>query len=477
MNVAPSLRGDPLRRLPTIRTPRTRRAALAAAGFALALGLPSPARATLFVDVVGSATNTASVEELHVIGLSGDPGRLDVILPRAESLGSGDEIGFFTQAPEVIYDCTPPANLENRSEWYTVLSWYPGRLTGWSDVRIRQITTSSPSISLPGIQDDVSRRPGDYYTSYTATIEQVPGIEEAIRFIDMTQDGTPGLPTGDVGLAQRWIAYIRGVIQAGTCDAPGIVDGALWAWNSGIADCDGLANIFASGMRALGIPTCVLLGYAVDGGPVVDGNPFWHNPGHHAWAGIWSEGLGRFLPVDPGVREFGFVDPQRIHFVYVEDLNDARPFLVSANGTAHWRSLTTQGSGSTMGSSLSGVRVRNLLDGFYGTLVAHNTVGFSAPGLTGVPEGHPDGDASLRVSTPFGEALSLSLTGAEGAQAWVEVFDVQGRRVACLAENQVVTGPEAFYRWLPRDAASGVYLVRVRLGTGRVLLARTMRVR
>src|SRR6185295_17972437 len=134
---------------------------------------------------------------------------------------------------------TPPASLEDRSEWYTVLSWYPGTLHGRSQVTIRTRTTAHEEESLPGLHDGLSRLPGDYYTAYTRTIEHVPGIEEAIHFLDMTGASAPNLPPGDLGLAERWIAYLHGVLEEGSCSAPGMVDGAAWAWNSGVADCDG----------------------------------------------------------------------------------------------------------------------------------------------------------------------------------------------------------------------------------------------
>src|SRR4029079_10808166 len=99
---------------------------------------------------------------------------LGVALPRAEPLPAGGEIAFFNQDVSVVHECSPPASLEDRSGWCTMLSWYAGTLHGRSEVTIRTRTTAHQPESLPGLHDPLSRLPGEFYTAYTQTIERVP---------------------------------------------------------------------------------------------------------------------------------------------------------------------------------------------------------------------------------------------------------------------------------------------------------------
>jgi hypothetical protein len=440
----------------------------------------SPAGATRFVDLHGSDQNAITMTEDITILLSGDPGRLVVLLPRAEALISDGEIAFFQQTPSVTYDCVPFASLEDRSEWYTVLTWHPGTLAGTSQVRIMVTTQTGCSGSLPGLSHDVSRLPGAWYTSHTASVEQVPGIDEAVGFLEATQSGTPGVPTGDLGLAQRWMAYIHGVLEVGSCAAPGGIDGAAWAWTSGVADCDGFANVFASGMRTLDVPTCLMIGFLPPGGPRFGRDQHWHDSGFHAWAGVWSEGYNQFLPVDVMLGEFGFLDYQRVHIAYLEDLTYFRMILSSTNGTARFGPKTTSQTQAQSISDYSEVRTRLLLDGYDTTLLAHDAPAFRGPGeVSGVDDdGAPVEEAArLRVSSPFREALSVSLLVSDDATATIDVFDVAGRRVARLAEEASVRAGESFFRWLPRRSAAGVYMVRASINDGdRVLVRRAVRI-
>lgn len=98
-----------------------------------------------------------------------------------------------------------------------------------------------------------------------------------------------------------------------------------------------------------------------------------------------------------------------------------------------------------------------------------------------VTHGPAGGDAALRVvpgAPVAGTALALEL--AEAAPARAEVFDLQGRRLAVLADRTLPRGANVL-TWDGRDATGaaaprGLYFVRVRL-PDRVLTARILRER
>jgi hypothetical protein len=446
----------------------------------VALGGAGAAEATRFIDLVGATDwDNAVFEEITIIELSGDPGRLDLAIPRVESLPPGGEVACFTQAADVFHDCDPPASLENRDDWYTTLTWLPGTLAGRSRVTVRSVATTSCAAGLDGIRHDLSRLPGAYYTSFTPTIEYVPGIADAIRFLD--ENPVPGMPEGNLGLAQRWMAYLFGVIQTGDCDAPHGFNSAAWAWNAGVTDCGGFANMFASGLRTLAIPACVMTGYVMPDGPVIGTQATHRGSGGHAWAGAWSEGLQAFVPVDLTLYQFGFLDCQRVHHGYFEDMNHSRGLLQSSLGGARFGALSWSATGTNRSSVYPVAGIRHLDDGFTKTLLAHHVPNAGAPGdVSGVDEEDPSVIPAerLRVSTPFREALSLSLLLSEPEEISVEIFDVRGRRVARLADRIRRPAGEAFFRWLPGGTPSGVYLVRVRLHSGdQTLKTRVVRLR
>jgi hypothetical protein len=128
--------------------------------------------------------------------------------------------------------------------------------------------------------------------------------------------------------------------------------------------------------------------------------------------------------------------------------------------------VISPGNWTAQGLSYDRIRVRRLDDGFGDDdiMFCNEVTGLHAPGgTTGVLEPDSIGADELRllVTSPFHEALSASVIAARPARVTVEVFDVQGRRMACLAEDRAIGAGESFFRWLPGDAPPGVYFVRV----------------
>lgn len=256
---------------------------------------------------------------------------------------------------------------------------------------------------------------------------------------------------------------------------------AASAWNAGAANSAGMANVFASGMRTMGIPACVILGYVTPAGPLFPDVGSSRESGFWAWSGVWSEGYQAFIPIDVSSNEFGFVDSDRAHFVYHEDLANHDYAIWCSDGgpdMSFGPLFGYEATGST--GSYQRLRMRHVDDGFSTDIVAHDVIGFNAPGggTTGVDESSspPSGPEKLLVSNPFRETLSASLILDSPARATVELFDVQGRLVQALALDRAVPSGETFFRWLPRDAPYGVYFVRVTLDGGRkILSARAVR--
>ncbi len=439
--------------------------------------VPSPAGATFFRDVRNILdTNSASVVEEHHIDIHATPARLEVLIPRSESLPGDGEVAVYNQWATVTCTVVPAPDYEDRSQWYTRFVWT--RLAGVSRITIRATTDITGSADIQGVSTDLTRYPGAFYTDFTPTIQYVPGIDETIRALEGTMDDIRGYPGGDIGLAQRWAAYLLGTFSQGSCPGAGI-DDAAGTWASGLADCDGFSNVFVSGLRSLGIPACVMIGYNLPGGPVFNDFALGGiEHGLHAWAGAWSEGLQAFLPVDPGHFEYGLVDAQRVHFAYHEDLASHRRFFLASGGSVSFGSWSfpsfTQSNSSThYGAS----RVRLAEDGFGHTMVANEVTGVHAPGgNTGVPEpDSTDTDAvKLLVSSPFRAALTVSVLSRDPTTITVEIFDALGRRVAVPADAKPAGPGESFFRWLPGGAAAGVYFVRATTREGTTRLARAV---
>lgn len=437
----------------------------------------APAPATNFVDVRnGSDQNHLTLEESWTIEFPSNPGRLEFYLRRPESLDYGGELAFFRQYPQIWYECFPPADIEDRSEWYTRLVWLPGSLAGRTRLTIDERIEAERYTETPGIANDMTRSPGDYYTSFTPTIQYVPGILEAIGFIAVTMDQVHGLPPGDIGLAQRWMAWLLGTIPAGT-GTHGI-DDAAGTWQRGVADCDGYANMFASGMRSLGFPACVMLGYKMPGGPgTAEFLSMSTGRGYHAWAGVWSAGAGAFVPIDLSMRQAGFADAQQIELTYVEDLRDATSLVVTSSGQTTTSLSVPQASQTSSGSIWPQARVRHLDDDFNsGAILAHDAMPPQAPGgSVGVPDSTGRrASEMLLAGTPFREALNASLILAEPGRVTMELFDVTGRRVARLAEGRAAPRGESFFRWPAAGAREGIYFLRARTDDGRVFRQRVM---
>lgn len=454
---------------------RARRAAALAPALAVAL-VVTPASASRFVDVRnGSDQNHITYEESWTIEFPASPGRVEFYLRRPESLDYGSELAYYRQYPQTWYECLPPADIVDRSEWYTRLVWLPGSLAGRTRLTVDALTEADRYVETPGISHDLTRSPGDYYTSFTPTIQYVPGIVEAIGFIASTMDQVHGLPPGDIGLAQRWMAWLLGTIPAGAGTHG--VDDAASVWQRGVADCDGYSNMFASGMRSLGIPTCVTLSYVLPGGPMT-GEFVWLGTGrgYHAWAGVWSDGLGAFVPVDAALYEAGFAQAQQLELAYVEDLQNAKSLVVSSSGPLTASLTAAQAVQSNPGGIWPQVRVRHLDDGFNDVLIlAHETVLSRAPGGTvGVPDSSARHGEKLLAGTPFREALNASLLLEEPGRVTLDLFDVTGRRVARLADGRPAPRGESFFRWPAGAAAEGLYFLRARTDDGRVFQQRVV---
>jgi hypothetical protein len=65
--------------------------------------------------------------------------------------------------------------------------------------------------------------------------------------------------------------------------------------------------------------------------------------------------------------------------------------------------------------------------------------------------------------SPFGSATSIRFDLAGPSWVTLEIFDVQGRKVATLAEGFRTAGRHDV-TWQGRGVAAGVYLVRLRAG-------------
>ncbi len=84
---------------------------------------------------------------------------------------------------------------------------------------------------------------------------------------------------------------------------------------------------------------------------------------------------------------------------------------------------------------------------------------------TGLPEEAPVFTTRLQsnVPNPFNPSTTIHFSLAEGEQVLIEVFDLQGRRVARLLNESLPAG-EHTLQYRPDGLASGIYLLRLSAG-------------
>jgi hypothetical protein len=112
-----------------------------------------------------------------------------------------------------------------------------------------------------------------------------------------------------------------------------------------------------------------------------------------------------------------------------------------------------------------------------------STVSESVPGTVGVCGGAPGAPvfASQCHPNPFAAATEIEFTLSERSHVTLKVFDVAGRLVRVLADEELPQGRHEGYKWDGRDGggnpvASGVYLYQLavpnRVETKKIVLLR-----
>ena len=435
---------------------------------------------TRFEDVRGAHdSNIITTTLVFQIDFSPGTNWCELTLPRAESLGPGDEIAVFNQQATTTYSSYPAHHWEDRYEWFTRLTWPPGSIGSHSRILVTVQCQSTADVSVQGLNHDLSRRSGEYYTHESPTIDFDPGIREVVEWIDATSSTTPGLPPGEHGVVQRWMAYVEQNIEVSR-SIPAFVysSAASWAWSSGYTDAWGQVNVLASGLRTLDFPVAVGTAFrlARSGEPALSMQDEFNGLiGLSPWAGVWSDGLNRFVPLDLRARQYGYLSAQHQVMNYVEDMVHLRVLVDAADPSATRVVVDADRSQSNSGTSYPRVRIRRLDDGGSAVFTCHDVTGTHAPGpVSGVPAAG-GGREYLLASHPFHHALSLSLWLETASQATVTVHDVAGRWVATVADHRSVSAGENFFRWLPDGAPAGVYFLRARLDDGRRFVARAVR--
>lgn len=403
----------------------------------------------------------------------------ELTLPRAESFGPGGEIAVFNQQATTSYSSVPPYTEEDRSEWFTRLTWPPGTIGSHTRILVTVQCQSTADVSVDGLNHDLTRRPGDYYTHETSTIDFDPGIREVIEWIDATSSTTPGLPPGEHGFVQRWMAYVEQNIEVSR-SIPSFVysHAASWAWHGGYTDPFGQVNVLASGLRTLGFPVAVGTSFRLPSSnePAPSMQDSYDGlVGISPWAGVWSDGLNRFVPLDLRARQYGYLSAQHQVMTYVEEMNHIRLLVDAADPLATVEVVDADHAQSSTGTTYGRVRTRLLDDGGSASFTCHDVTGTHAPGpVSGVPTSSGAAER-LQASHPFRHALSLSLRLESGSRATITVHDVAGRLVTTVCEGRSVQAGENFFRWLPAEAPAGVYFVRAELVDGRQFVARAVR--
>jgi hypothetical protein len=401
---------------------------------------------------------------------------LEVTLARPESLRPGGEVGIFNQDAVTWYNANPPFLEQDTSDWFTRLTWPPGALNGRTRIEITESTDTFSDVSRGGLRGAPARRPGDFYTWPSTTVDYHPGIAEAAAWAATESQSVDGLPPGEHGAVQRWMAYVTQVIPIAFVIYPFGRETAAGAWNARAGDPWGQANVFASGLRSLGFPTCVgtLSRPIGDATPWLDG--IYNSLGKAPWVGVWSDDTGRFIPIDLRARHYGFLASNVQVGNYLEDFADDR-FLVDCDDPgADFDLALSRHEYERPPDTRQRVRTRRLEDGGNATFICQDVLAPYGPGpVTGVPAGGAPAPERLLASHPFRHVLSLALRLDRPGRGTITVHDVTGRLVATPAADRRFAAGESFLRWLPGDAPAGVYFVNARLDDGRRFTARAVR--
>ncbi|TPW08515.1 MAG: hypothetical protein FD129_2426, partial [bacterium] len=311
---------------------------------------------TRFEDVRGiHDTNGMTTRLVYQIDFAPGTPWCELTLPRAETLGPGGEIAVFNQEATTWYTSNPPHATEDRSEWFTRLTWPPGSLVNESRILVTVECQSTEEVSIDGLNHDLSRRPGDYYTHETTTIDFDPGIREVVEWIDSTNASTPGLPPGEHGLVQRWMAYVEQNIEVSQSIYSFVYSHtASWAWHGGYSDPWGQANVLASGLRMLDFPVAVgaTFRFPANGEPTLSmQDSFSGLTGTSPWLAIWSDGLDRFVPLDLRARQYGYLSAQHQVVVYLEEFTHYRTLVDAADPNATWDLVDAHHTRANSGTS------------------------------------------------------------------------------------------------------------------------------
>jgi len=103
---------------------------------------------------------------------------------------------------------------------------------------------------------------------------------------------------------------------------------ASWTLENRYGVCDELTNLLIALSRSVGIPARYISGIAYTN---IDDKNIWEP---HAWAELYFPGYG-WVPFDPTYREYGYIDPTHVAFLYGTDSNQ------SSSG-ARWVGRDTQ---------------------------------------------------------------------------------------------------------------------------------------
>lgn len=140
-----------------------------------------------------------------------------------------------------------------------------------------------------------------------------------------------------------------------------------------------------------------------------------------------------------------------------------------ADGAREWTLREPSPEGDNRARALETDSSGNLfVAGRTGTLAASQIrlSKFAPPGSVSSERPHPSSrtvDLSAAYPNPFSSSVSMELTTGAPVQTRIRVFDILGREVAVLMDEQ--TGPgSTSVEWMPGGLAPGVYLLHARIG-------------